>query len=435
MLRSQTASAPPGDPARQRREPRQSAAGASPAAPALAGAAHPTIRLKPGGERRLLQGHPWAYSNEVQMTPEAKAVPPGSPVVLETANGMPLGVALFNPHPLVSARLLARDPATGIDADFIAARLSAALALRERLVDEPYYRLVHAEADGLPGLVIDRFADLAVVQANTAGMERLTPAVLEALDRVLAPKSVLLRNDSAARLLEGLDQGVTVAKGKAPGRIAVVEHGTTFRAEPETGQKTGWFFDQRENRALVAGFARGRSVLDAFAHAGGFGLQAARAGARFVSMIDRSAAALALAEAAAQELGVAERCAFHKSDVFAALEHLARQGERFDIVVADPPAYVKSKKDLQQGLKGYRKLARLAAGLVAPGGLLFIASCSHAVDAPSFQHQVARGLADAAAESGRGARILAATGAAPDHPVHPLLPESAYLKGLLLALD
>jgi 23S rRNA (cytosine1962-C5)-methyltransferase len=365
------------------------------------------------------------------MDAAAKALPAGALVTLRSAGGEPLGVATFNPHTLVSARILARDPARRIDRGFFAERLEAALALRRRLYDEPFYRLVHAEADGLPGLVADRFGEVLVAQLNTAGMATLESDIIEASTAVLAPKAIVLRNDSAARALEGLGSEVRVATGEIAGPVELHENGARFLADVLAGQKTGWFFDQRENRRAVASLATGARVLDLYSFTGGFAIAAAMAGAGRVLALDRSEAALALAAEAAAMNGVGETCRFQRADIFEMLERLAVDGERFDLVVADPPAFVKSKKDLGPGLRGYRKLARLAATLVAPGGVMFMASCSHNVEPTAFAEAVRRGLEDAR----RGGRILRTSGAAADHPVHPWLPESAYLKAELLALD
>lgn len=391
----------------------------------------PPLRLQPGRHKRVRHGHPWVYSNEVAMDAAARALPPGGLVRLEAAQGEPLGVAMFNPHTLIAARLLGRDATTAIDEAFLARRLEDARALRERLYPGGYYRLVHAEADGLPGLVIDRFGDTIVLQLNTAGMERLRVPLLAAVDRVLAPAAIVLRNDTPARGLEGLPLAVERLRGEPRHPLPLLESGLRFFADLGEGQKTGWFFDQRDNRAMVAALADGARVLDAYCYAGGFGVSAAARGARDVVLLDRSEPALALAQRAAEANDVASRCRFERGEVFAALERLAAAGERFDVVVADPPAFVKSRKDLGAGVRGYRKLARLAAALVAPRGFLFLASCSHHVDPVLFAEQVARGLDDAA----RGARILRATGAGCDHPTHPHLPESAYLKAQWLQLD
>ena len=397
--------------------------------PADALATRPAIRLLKGHSRRLRAGHPWLFSNEIDMTPEAKALPPGTLVTLVDAGDERLGVATFTPHSLIAARLLSRDAATAIDEDFLAQRLTRAVALRDRLFPEPCYRLVHSEADNLPGAVIDRFGDVLSVQVNSAGMERLTPLLLAALDRVLAPRAVVLRNDGAVRSLEGLEQYHRVAKGDVDGPVELTENGVRFFADIAHGQKTGWFYDQRENRAFVDRLAGGRRVLDLYAYAGGFAVQAAMAGAAEVVAVDRSAEALALAERAAAANGVA--VAAVRAEAFAEMARLAAAGERFGVVVADPPAFVKAKRDLSAGAKGYRKMARLAAALVEPEGILFAASCSHHMPAETFAEEIAHGLALA----GRTGRILRSAGAAPDHPIHPHLPESAYLKALVLQLD
>ncbi len=390
----------------------------------------PVVRLLAGRQKRVRAGHPWVYSNEIDMTAETKALPSGGLATLVDNNGGPLGVATFNPHPLISARLLTRDIDRTIDAGFLARRLGRALALRERLFEAPFYRLVWSEADRLPGLVLDRFGETMVIQANTAGIDRLLPEILEALDEIASPANVVLRNDSAGRRLEGLDEEVTVAKGALDGPIEVIENGVRYLCDVVGGQKTGWFYDHRDNRARIAALAGGRRVLDLYSYLGGFGIQAAVAGAEVLA-VDRSEPALDLARRSAELNGVAERMTFCRGEAFAELTRLGEAGERFDVVVADPPAFVKSKRELKPGLKGYRKLVRLAAGLVSVDGLLFVASCSYHVDHAAFAETVRGGLRDAR----RGGRILYTGGAGTDHPVHPYLPESAYLKGVLLQLD
>ncbi|MBM3488467.1 MAG: class I SAM-dependent rRNA methyltransferase [Alphaproteobacteria bacterium] len=404
---------------------------AAPSSAALGSGARPVVRLQPQRHKRVRLGHPWAFSNEIEMTAAAKTLPPGGVVTLVDAVGAPLGVATFNPHTLIAARIYDRDPVREIDRAFVAERLERARALRDRLYPEGCYRLVHAEADGLPGLVVDRYGAVVVLQLNSAGSDRLREAIIAAVHDVLAPAAIVLRNDSTARTLEGLGQEVAVVHGAIDDAIAVVENGVTFFCDPLGGQKTGWFFDQRENRALCARLAAGRRVLDLYSYLGGFGLTAAAAGAAEVVCVDRSEPALALAARAAARNGLADRVGFVRAEAFADTERRAAAGERFDLVIADPPAFVKSKKDLAAGAKGYRKLARRAASLVAPGGSLFIASCSHHMVPAMLTAEVARALSDAR----RTGRILYAGGAAPDHPVHPMLPESAYLKFLLLALD
>ena len=390
-----------------------------------------SIMLLPGHHRRAEGGHPWIYSNEVRMDAGAKALSPGALVNLRRADDSALGVAMFNPHSLLAARLLDRDCGRAIGRRFLTRRIERALRLRERLFETPYYRLVHAEADGLPGLVVDRFDRVLAVQANAAGMARLEPLILDALDALLTPAAIVLRNDSPARALEGLPRETRMAKGTLAGPILVHENGAVFGADLLGGQKTGWFFDQRDNRRFVAGLARDARVLDLYCFTGGFAVQAARAGAAAVLGIDSSEPALDLAADAATRNGVSEICAFRRGDAFAETARLAASGERFELVIADPPAFAKSRKEVGAALRGHRKLTRLAASVTANRGILFLACCSHNVGDAEFAEAVRRGLGDA----GRDGRILRAAGAAADHPIHPALPETAYLKAMTLTLD
>lgn len=391
----------------------------------------PRIALKKDAQRRVLAGHPWMFSNEITMDAAAKAVAPGSLVTIDTAGGVGIATAHFNPHTLIAARLL--DPAKDatIDAAWYRAKIAAAAALRDRLIGAPYYRLAHAEADGLPGLIVDRFGDVVAVQPNTAGMDRAVDQIVAALTETMSPSVIVVRGESGARRLEGVPDRLDCFGGRLSGPIEVREGGLVFFADLLEGQKTGWFYDQRDNRALAAQLTRqfgaGANVLDLYTHTGGFALSCAAAGAASVVAVDGSAQALALAGEAANRNGLAQRCRFERADVF---EFLEAHRSAYDVVVADPPAFAKSRKDLKAGLNGYRKLARLAANAVKPGGLLLIASCSHHASVADFTAAVVRGVR----EAGRKARILKTSGAALDHPVHPALPETAYLKLLTLAL-
>lgn len=391
----------------------------------------PQITILPGKHKRAKSGHPWIYANEIAMTPETKALPPGTLVSVVNSGNEPMGTAFFSAHTLVVARMLSKRPAQPFTPAFVAERLRSAMAWRSKLFSEPYYRLAHAEADGLPGLIIDRFGDGLVCQFNTAGLELHREAVLAGIEEALHPEWLLLRNDTTQRELERLPSAVEMVKGSAPSPLEIVENGLTYLSNPADGQKTGWFYDQRLNRAMVAELAKDARVLDAYSYLGGFGLLAAKNGASKVTLLDRSADALDLAAEAAARNGLGDQVATERAEVFQALTNYASDGRKFDVVVIDPPAFAKSKKDLQVALRGYRKLARLAAKTVAPGGFLLAASCSHTVDPPSFALETSRGIQ----ESGRTARILRATGASPDHPTHPQLPESAYLKALLYHLD
>lgn len=388
------------------------------------------LRLKKNCDDAVRKGVPWIYASDIIESSELVLAPAGSLVSIENHKGQAIATGYYNARSQIACRVLTheREP---IDAAFFRCRLEAAAAKRDKLVGVPYYRLVHSEADGLPGLLVDRFGESLVAQAGTAGMEALQPYWVEALELALAPASLLLRNDTAAREREGLAREVKEVKGPVPQRITVLENDCAYVADIWRGQKTGWFYDQRDNRRLIAGLAEGKSVADIYSHSGGFGVLAARHGAASVAMVDSSKLALELAAEAAARNGVEKACAFLQGDAFEAMEQLQREGRHFDIVLADPPAFVKNKKDIASGLKGYVKVARLAAGLVAPGGLLFMASCSHYAGRSAFNQSVLGGVERAGA---RGT-ILKQTGASPDHPQHPLLPQSEYLKGILLKID
>jgi 23S rRNA (cytosine1962-C5)-methyltransferase len=359
------------------------------------------------------------------MKPEYRQMPPGGLVRLEGDDGARLGTFMFNPHSLIAARLLDRDPAAEIDGAWLRGRLREAVTLRERVCDTQFHRLVHAEADRLPGLVIDRYDDMVVIQANTAGMDRLMPLIVEALVELLPLRAVVARNDSAARRQEGLSEEVTLLFGE-DARAEAVEGGVRFPVDPLEGQKTGWFFDQRPNRDRVAALAKDTRVLDVFSHVGAFGLRCAAAGAGEVLLVDSSASALAQAEQAAALNGVMERVRMRRGDAFEVMGELA--GEQFDLVVCDPPAFARSRKDTEAGLRAYGRMARMAAPLVAPGGFLLVASCSYHAALEAWSAQIAFGLHRARREG----RIVYTGGAGPDHPVHPHLPETAYLKAQLI---
>lgn len=391
----------------------------------------PIIRLRNGADKRFKRGHSWVYSNEIQMDEPTKALVPGGIVQLLRSDKKALGVGTFNPHTLIAYRGFTRSGSRTIDSGFLKDRMQRALALRQALYAEPHYRLIHGDADGLPGLVVDRFDDTLVIQTATAGMDLLIEQVVAALESVIAPKAIILANDGKFRNLEQLETYTKVLKGEVTGPIDVRENSLSFFARPLDGQKTGWFFDQRPNRAFIAHLAKGRTVLDLYSYAGGFGVTAAAHGAENVLMIDRSEAALDLARQAAEANGVAETCQFSATEVFGALERFADSKRRFGIVIADPPAFIKTKKDVGPGIKGYRKLARLSATAVEPQGFLLIASCSHNMQEERFIEETSRGIG----EAGRSPRLIYRAGAGPDHPVHPFMPETQYLKALVYQLD
>lgn len=378
--------------------------------------------------KRWQQGHSWLYSNEIKMDTATKQLQPGSLVHLKRLDGKCLGTGFFNPHSLIAVRKLS--PAEVIiDEDFILKRLEAALHFRDRLYLNPFYRWVHAEADNLPGLIIDRYGPHVVMQVNTAGMELLTPLIIKAIEKLILPSSILLQNMHNVRTLEKLDLYQRFAIGSCDDTVLCVENDTLFLADINQGQKTGWFYDQRDNRALISKLAVGKSVLDCFCFTGSFGIEAAKKGARQVVGIDRSKEALALAQKSATLNEVENVCTFIEGEAFEELAKL--QGGYFDIVLLDPPAFVKSRKDLQAGLKGYSKLVRMAASLVVAQGLLSFTCCSHHVSEEDLLLSIRKGLEQA----GRIGKIIKQLSAGMDHPLHMHLPESKYLKGFLIQLD
>jgi 23S rRNA (cytosine1962-C5)-methyltransferase len=391
----------------------------------------PILRLKPREGRRARAGAPWIFSNEIVIDAASRSLAPGSLVDVEGDDGRSFGVGYYNANSLIAVRLLEAPTGTEIGRDFFADRLRHALALRDSLFDLPFYRLVHAEGDHLPGLVIDRYGDSCVVQITTAGMEAQVDVIVAALETVIAAVNIVLRADAPVRELEGLPSYVRAAAGVMPVQIAVEENGTRYFADPQGGQKTGWYFDQRDNRAFVAAFARGRSILDVYCHTGGFAIAAAHAGAKEAIGLDSSAVALALAEDAAAANDVRGRCRFVKADAMEELERLGAAGEKFDLVICDPPPFVRSRKDLEAGARAYRKLARLATQVTAPGGFLLLASCSHNMPTDRFRIECATGIL----RTGRRASLIRDAGAGSDHPIHPMLPETAYLKALVYAVE
>jgi 23S rRNA (cytosine1962-C5)-methyltransferase len=382
----------------------------------------PVLRLKRNEDRRLHAGHLWIFSNEIdtQQTPLAK-FEAGDLVRVLAHNDRALGLAYVNPRSLIAARLLSTW--TMPDAAWLKNRIKKALALRERLYQKPYYRLVYGESDGLPGLVVDRYGGACVVQIGTAGMERLKLPIQEALRQVLKCESLLFKNDGSARELEGLPSYVEAALGAFDGPGRVLEDDLEFEAPLLEGQKTGWFFDQAHNRRALSKYVRkGARVLDVFSYVGAWGVRAARHGAKEVMMVDSSAAALELAEANAARNGVAVLT--RKGDAFQVLEDLMAQGTRFDVVIIDPPAFAKRKKDQPKALAAYKRLNQLAISLLVDDGILVSCSCSFHVSAEDLQDAIAK----AARGADRQLQILEAGGQAPDHPVHPAIPETRYLK-------
>ncbi|MDE3737193.1 MULTISPECIES: class I SAM-dependent rRNA methyltransferase [Pseudomonas] len=391
----------------------------------------PSLRLKANADRRLRAGHLWVYSNEVDVvaTP-LNLFQPGDQAILEAAGGKPLGVVALSPNNLICARLVSRDTKHTLDKSLLVHRINVALSLRERLFDKPFYRLVYGDSDLLPGLVVDRFGDHLVVQLASAAMERNKDAVLDALVQVLKPRGVLWKNDSSAREAEGLERYVDTAFGVVPEWVALEENGVKFEAPVMEGQKTGWFYDHRMNRARLAPYVKGKRVLDLFSYIGGWGVQAAAFGASEVFCVDASGFALDGVERNATLNGVAEQVTCVEGDVFEALKELKAAEERFDVVVADPPAFIKRKKDLKNGEAAYRRLNEQAMRLLNKDGILVSASCSMHLPEDDLQNI----LLNSARHLDRNIQLLERGGQGPDHPVHPAIAETRYIKSLTCRL-
>ena len=366
----------------------------------------------------------WVFSNEVDTSSTPlTALPTGALVQMQSHRGQFLGYAYVNPHALICARIVGRDIAHPIDRSLIAQRLETAMGLRRRLTRDPYYRLVYGESDGLPGLVLDRYGDIIVGQIATAGMEALKADVSAAVREVLNPAALFWKNDSGARELEHLAQATEIAFGAVPDELEIVESGLRFTAPLVAGQKTGWFYDQTANRQRLGRYMwPGTRVLDVCSYVGAWAITALKNGAASARCVDSSEAALKAASRNALANGVSVETM--RDDAFDALKALQESGERFDVVIVDPPAFIKRKKDVPQGQAAYRKLNQLALGLMHGDGLLVSCSCSYHLGADDLVNAIQA----AARHTGRFVQILEAGGQSPDHPVHPAIPETRYLK-------
>lgn len=391
-----------------------------------------TLWLTKQGERRVRGGHLWVYSNEVDnKRSPLKQFTAGEQVVVQDATGAALGVAMMNPQHLICARMVSRHAGQMLDRELLVKRIASALDWRERIYHKPFYRLVYGDSDFLPGLVVDRFGDVLSVQCNSAGMAALQAEVIAALESVCHPRGILFRNDSLARESEGLEASIEV-EGDVPDWVTLEENGVEMEAPLKAGQKTGWFYDHRENRAFLQRLAKGASVLDVFSYAGGWGVQALAAGARSLTAIDSSALALeAVSRNAARfQIRGTEKlpvsCLQGQADDM--MKHLANAGQTFDVVVLDPPAFIKRRKDHASGIKAYHQHTQLALKLLAPGGVLVSASCSMSLTPDELVDVVG----SAARRSNRFLQIVHTGGQGADHPIHPLIPETAYLKAVFV---
>ena len=386
-----------------------------------------SVYLKKGQERRLNQGHLWLYSNEIDIrkTP-LKNFRAGEQVVVTSSQGKTLGIAYINPHSLIAARLVSRTTSVLLDRSLFVHRIKIALSLRERLFAKPFYRLIFGESDLLPGLVVDRFNDVLVVQITTAGMEEQRQALIEALEKVLKPSAIVLRNDVKIREMEGLDLYKEVALGTVADTIQLEENHTRFEIDLLKGQKTGWFYDHRMNRARVQSYAKDKRVLDLFSYAGAWGLAAATAGASEVYCVDASEQALDWLDKSA-ELNELHNITSIQGNVFDVLKHLREEKEKFDIVIVDPPAFIKRKKDFKEGLNAYRRVNQMAMQLCSRDALLVSASCSYHLPAETLLQQIQ----SSARHLDRFVQMLEQGHQSPDHPVHPAMPETAYIKSFI----
>ena len=385
------------------------------------------LKLNKGAERRLRGGHIWVYSNEVDVnsTP-LTGFEAGAQVEILAYNGKSLGTGYINPNTLICARLVSRDSTYRLNQSLITHRLKVALSIRERIFSAPYYRLVHGDSDGLPGLVVDRFGDTLSVQITTAGMEQVKDEVVAVLTKVIKPSSILFKNDISSREVEGLELYVESALGAVPELVALEENGVKFETALKSGQKTGWYYDHRINRQRMANYVKGQRVLDLFSYIGGWGIQALAAGATDLLCVDSSESALDQVHHNAKLNGVEERAATLHGDVFDALKELHSSKEKFDLIIVDPPAFIKRKKDHKNGINGYRRVNELAMRILNKDGILISASCSHHLQSSQLKSL----LLQASRHIDRNLTILEEGHQGPDHPVHPAIPESEYIKCL-----
>ncbi|MBL0319699.1 MAG: class I SAM-dependent rRNA methyltransferase [Alphaproteobacteria bacterium] len=391
----------------------------------------PHIIIDKDATRHLEQGFPWVYQSAIAWNSQLEQLQPGTVVQVKSKQGKALGMGMLNARSIIALRMLHTGSGlVTIDEAFFKYRFEQALRKREALIKIPYYRLIHSEGDQLPGLIIDRFGDYTVCQTTTAGMELLKPFWVPALKTLLNPKGIIFRDDGASRKKEGLKLEVTVQGEQPPTPTEVHERNTIYLANLIHGQKTGWFYDQRENRGYAAQFANNQHVLDLYTHTGGFGLPAAQQGALSVTLVDASAEALKLASQAAMLNHVDSLCSYEEGNIFELLPAWINEGRHYGLIIADPPAFIKDKQYIASGLRGYQKLAFLCAQLLEPQGTLFIASCSHHAELNAFRRAVEAGIR----EAGRDYKLLRTSFADKDHVIHPQLQQNSYLKALCYRL-
>ena len=388
---------------------------------------HKALRLKDRADRRLKAGHLWIYSNEVdtKATP-LKGFSTGELVLIENSAGKAIGTGYVNPNTLICARLVSRDARYMLDKSLLVHRIKVALSLRERLFDKPCYRLIFGDSDSLPGLVVDRFGDVLVVQISTAGMELVKDQIVEALVQVLKPTGILLKNDGSSRKLENLPEYIEVAHGEVPDEVELEENGVRFLAPVMKGQKTGWFYDHRLNRDRLRHYVKGKRVLDVFSYVGGWGVQCAAFGAEEVICVDASEKAIDLVHRNAELNGLQDKVGTMQGDAFEALKQLKAEGEQFDVIIVDPPAFIKRRKDVKAGELAYRRINEMAMRLLSKDGILVACSCSMHLQRDSMLDALRAG----SRHIERNLQIIEQGHQGPDHPILPAIPETEYIKAM-----
>jgi len=394
----------------------------------LSNLSQPILQLKKKEERRIKNGHLWIYSNEIDtaITP-LKNMTPGQAVDIRDSGNTFVGRGYVNPNTLLCARILTYNAAQIIDASFFESKITQALSVRERYFPSPYYRLIYGEGDGLPGLIVDRYGDTLSAQLTTAGMELHKEIIAAALMKILQPKTLIWRNDHSMRATEGLDSYVETAHGTADDKTLIIENGVSFLVPVREGQKTGWFFDHGDNRRRMIPFIKNQRVLDVFSYLGAWSIQALVNGAREAWAIDSSASALEISQENAKLNQVDSQFHCLKGDAFQQLKMLHQNGERFDVICLDPPAFIKRRKDHKEGFLAYQRINELAMKLLTKTGLLITSSCSLHLSRAELVHAI--NVANSADQSFKGtSQILIQGHQNIDHPIHPMIPETNYLK-------
>lgn len=381
-----------------------------------------TLSLKKAVVTRVMRGHPWIYRNELPELPPD--FPPGALVELVDSRGRFIAIGYCNPKSVITVRILSRERET-IDEGFFRKRIGAAHRFRERFyAGEESYRVVYSEADLLPGVILDRYGDHAVVQILTAGMERHTESIVAAIREVLSPQTLIARNDVSSRALEGLKVESSILFGTYAPPVVVKKNGLHFEVDLLAGQKTGFFLDQSDNYLALQGIVEGQEVLDTFCYSGGWSLHAARFDAKSITGVDASESAIALARQNAIRNGSDARCQFYVANVFDFLKECEKERRRYDCIILDPPSFVKRRKEIENAIRGYKEINLRAMKLLRPGGFLVTCSCSYHLSPDQFRDM----LVDAAGDVGRTLRQISLRSQGKDHPALLALPETEYLK-------